>query len=58
MCGEDHVVLGDLALPPCGISLQLDRLSYDYRYAPPEMFRQAGMLGPSSDFYRPGLPGL
>jgi serine/threonine protein kinase len=54
VCGEDRVVLGDLALPPSGISLPLDRLSYDYRYAPPEMFRQAGVLGPWSDFYALG----
>ena len=42
---------------PCrcaGFSVQLDRLSYDYRYAPPEMFRQGGTLGPWSDFYALG----
>ena len=51
LCGEDRVILGDLALPLRGFSMQLDRLSYDYRYAPPEMFCQDGTLGPRSDFY-------
>ena len=54
ICGEDRVILGDLALPLRGFSVQLDRLSYDYRYAPPEMFRQEGALGPWSDFYALG----
>ena len=54
LCGEDRVVLGDLAIPTRGFTLQLDRLSYDYRYAPPEMFRQAGQVGPRSDFYSLG----
>jgi serine/threonine protein kinase len=54
LCGEDRVVLGDLAIPAGGISLQLDRLSYDYRYAPPEIFRRGGQLGPWSDFYSLG----
>jgi serine/threonine protein kinase len=54
LCGEDRVILGDLALPLRGISVQLDRLSYDYRYAPPEMFREDGTLGPWSDFYALG----
>jgi serine/threonine protein kinase len=54
LCGEDRVILGDLALPLRGITIQLDRLSYDYRYAPPEMFRQGGTLGPWSDLYAVG----
>ena len=54
LCGEDRVILGDLALPLRGFSVQLDRLSYDYRYAPPEMFREDGALGPWSDFYALG----
>jgi serine/threonine protein kinase/uncharacterized caspase-like protein len=54
LCGEDRVVLGDLALPLRGISVQLDRLSYDYRYAAPEMFRQGGNLSQWSDFYALG----
>jgi len=54
LCREDQVILGDLALPMQGISLRFDRLSYDYRYAPPEMFRQGGTLGPWSDFYALG----
>ena len=31
LCGDDRVVLGDLALPLRGVSLQLDRLSYDFQ---------------------------
>ncbi len=54
LCGEDRVFLGDLALPLRGFSVQLDRLSYDYRYAPPEIFREDGTLGPWSDFYALG----
>jgi len=54
LCRDDRVILGDLALPMKGISLHLDRLSYDYQYAPPEMFRQGGALGPWSDFYSLG----
>ncbi len=54
LCGQDRVVLGDLAMPMRGMSLQVDRLSYDYRYAPPEMFRQGGILGPLSDLYSLG----
>jgi serine/threonine protein kinase len=54
LCGEDRVVLGDLALPLRGVSLQLDRLSYDFRYAAPEMFRQGGIIGPRADFYSLG----
>ncbi len=54
LCGGDRVVLGDLAAHTVGIGLHLDRLSYDYRYAPPEMFRQGAALGPWSDFYSLG----
>jgi serine/threonine protein kinase len=54
LCGEDRVILGDLALPLRGLTVQLDRLSYDYRYASPEMFAQDGALGPWSDFYAVG----
>jgi len=54
LCRDDRVILGDPALPMRGISLHLDRLTYDYQYAPPEMFRQGGTLGPWSDFYSLG----
>jgi serine/threonine protein kinase len=54
VCGEDRVVLGDLALSLRGVGLQLDRLSYDFRYAPPEMFQQGGAFGPWSDLYSLG----
>ena len=54
LCGQDRVIMGDLALPMRGFSVQLDRLSYDYRYAPPEIFREDGVVGPWSDFYALG----
>ena len=31
-----------------GIGLAPDRLAYDYRYAPPEIFLSGGALGPRS----------
>ncbi len=46
LASDDRVILGDLALPMTGISLHLDRLAYDYRYAAPEMFRQGGAALP------------
>ena len=54
LCRDDRVILGDPALPMSGISLHLDRLSYDYRYAPPEIFRQGEAIGPKADFYSLG----
>ena len=45
LCGEDRVVLGDLALPLRGVSLQLDRLSYDFRYSPPRCSAREELLG-------------
>ncbi len=57
LCRDDRVILGDLALPMRGISLHLDRLAYDYQYAPPEMFRQGGVIGPKADFYSLGCLG-
>ena len=51
---EDRVVLGDVSLPLQEVGMTLDRLSYDYRYAPPEMFRGGGVIGPPSDFYALG----
>jgi serine/threonine protein kinase len=50
----DRVILGDPTLPVQGIGLALDRLAYDYRYAPPEIFLSGGALGPRSDFYALG----
>jgi serine/threonine protein kinase len=52
--GGRRVVLGDPCPPAQGIGLALDRLAYDYRYAPPETFLGAGALGPRSDFYSLG----
>jgi serine/threonine protein kinase len=51
---DDRAILGDPFLPMQGIAVALERLSYDYRYAPPEMFRSGGVLGPRSDFYALG----
>jgi serine/threonine protein kinase len=54
LCEGDRVLLGDLSLPIQGIGVDLDRLSYDYRYAAPEMFRGGGALGPPADLYSLG----
>jgi serine/threonine protein kinase len=54
LCQDDHVVLGDPSPPMEGIVVALNRLSYDYRYAAPEMFQGGGVLGPASDFYALG----
>src|SRR5262249_43435717 len=54
LCGEDSVVLGDLSLPVQGAGVALDRLSYDYRYAAPELFRGGGAPGPQADLYSLG----
>jgi serine/threonine protein kinase len=55
LCGGERVrvVLGDPSLPVTGAA-DLDRLSYDYRYAPPELFRGGEAPGPRSDFYSLG----
>jgi serine/threonine-protein kinase len=50
-----RIILGDLSLPIP--HFDLDRLCYDYRYAPPEMFRSGGSLCPQSDFYSLGCLG-
>lgn len=50
----DRVILGDPSVPLRGLGLALDRLSYDYRYAPPETFRGDGVVGPPGDFYALG----
>jgi serine/threonine protein kinase len=52
--GQDRVLLGDPSLPIQGIGVALDRLSYDFRYAPPEMFRGSATLEPNADFYALG----
>jgi serine/threonine protein kinase len=54
LCEGDRVILGDPSLPVQGIGVALDRLSYDYRYAAPEMFRGGSAAGPQSDFYSLG----
>jgi serine/threonine protein kinase len=54
VCDEDQVILGDPSLPIQAIGVVLERLSYDYRYAAPEMFRGGAAVGPQSDFYSLG----
>jgi hypothetical protein len=39
---DDQVVLGDPSLPLPAVGLDLPRLAYDFRYAPPELFRAGG----------------
>jgi serine/threonine protein kinase len=50
----DHVVLGDPALPVHALAASLERLSYDYRYAAPELFAGSGTAGPPADLYAMG----
>jgi serine/threonine protein kinase len=54
LCRGQCVVLGDPCLPLSGMGLALDRLAYDYRYSPPEMFLARGEIGPPSDYYALG----
>ena len=54
LTGGGHVVLGDPALPVPALGASLDRLSYDYRYAAPELFERSGIAGPSADLYAVG----
>jgi serine/threonine protein kinase len=54
LCGDDRVILGDPSLAVQGAVVAFERLSYDYRYAAPEMFRSGCVSGPSSDFYALG----
>jgi serine/threonine protein kinase len=52
---NDHVVLGDPSLPLAqGLALDLPRLAYDFRYAPPELFRSGAALSPAADVYSLG----
>jgi serine/threonine protein kinase/uncharacterized caspase-like protein len=54
LCQGDRVVLGDPCLSVLGVGVAEDRLTYDYRYAAPEMFRGGGAPGPASDLYALG----
>jgi serine/threonine protein kinase len=54
LVGDDRVVLGDASLPLQGIGVVSDRLSYEYRYVPPEYFQGGGQLAPPSDLYSLG----
>jgi serine/threonine protein kinase len=50
----DRVVLGDASLPVPTTSGDLQRLSYDFRYTPPEMFRSGQSMQEQADFYALG----
>ncbi len=48
------MALGDPGLPISVLGTSLTRLSYDYRYAAPEMFQGSGDLTPAADQYAVG----
>ena len=48
-----RVILGDPSLPATLVNVSMDRLSYDYQYLAPEIFRQAPIT-PQTDFYALG----
>jgi serine/threonine protein kinase len=50
----NRVLLGDVSLTARGVTVALERLCYDYRYAPPEWFRGNAPIDPRSDFYALG----
>lgn len=50
---NDHVILGDPSLPLPAVGFDMPRLAYDFRYAPPELFRGGG-LTPAADLYALG----
>ena len=54
LTGGDRVVLGDPTLPVPALGAALERLSYDYRYAAPELFEGSGTAGPPADLYATG----
>jgi serine/threonine protein kinase len=51
---DDRVILGEPSLPVPLAGLDLKRLAYDFRYAPPELCRSGGGLQPASDLYALG----
>jgi serine/threonine protein kinase len=51
---KDRVILGDPSLTIRVIGEAPERLAYDYRYAPPELFEPPEELEPRSDFYSLG----
>jgi serine/threonine-protein kinase len=51
---NDHVILGDPSIPVPAVGFDVPRLAYDFRYAPPELFRPAAELTPASDLYSLG----
>jgi serine/threonine protein kinase len=51
---DDRVVLGEPSLPIPASGYDLPRLAYDFRYAPPELFRGPNQASPASDFYALG----
>ena len=51
---DDDIALGDPGLPVSILGTSLPRLSYDYRYAAPEMFQGTGEFPPAVDQYAIG----
>jgi serine/threonine protein kinase len=54
LAAGDRVVLGDPSLSVPALGASMERLSYDYRYAAPEMFQGSGTAGPAADLYALG----
>ncbi|MFI5453922.1 MAG: protein kinase [Isosphaerales bacterium] len=54
LLNDDQVKLGDPTLPVSALGASLERLSYDYRYAAPELFQGSGATGPAADLYALG----
>jgi serine/threonine protein kinase len=51
---DDRTVLGDPTLPVPALGASMERLSYDYRYAAPEMFQGRCSAGRAADLYALG----
>ena len=51
LCPDDLVVLGDPCLQAPDVGITRARLSYDYRYAAPEVFGGREAPGPAADWY-------
>ncbi len=51
---KNRVILGDFSLPLQLLGHDMQRLSYDFRYAAPEQFFHASPVSPAADFYSLG----
>jgi serine/threonine protein kinase len=54
LLNDDRTVLGDPTLPVPALGASMERLSYDYRYAAPEMFQGSCSAGRAADLYALG----